>query len=151
MKDQTFSGEDPVSIIAFSQDSKAACDAYNIHARAAMGLFKHYLSGLMKAVIKARVALPTDTSKAQEGFLTSYSAIINYLLELYVTDDNITTADAGGSITRCHWKTWHRGRNRLPAFEEINCVLITCRTSKKPRTAESREGIGNAKLVTDES
>lgn len=46
-----------------------------------MRLFKHYLSGPVESIIKARVTLPTQITMAQEGFLTSYSGIFNYLLE----------------------------------------------------------------------
>lgn len=37
---------------------KAECDACCMHEKAAMWLFKHYLSGLLESVIKQRGALP---------------------------------------------------------------------------------------------
>lgn len=40
-------------------------------------------------MIKARVALPTETADAQEWCLTSYPSIINYLLKRCAADDNI--------------------------------------------------------------
>lgn len=51
MKERTLSGEARVSTIAFLQDSKAACDAYNIYESATMWLFTHYLSSPAEAVI----------------------------------------------------------------------------------------------------
>lgn len=47
----------------------------------------------MEADIKAKVSLPIDTMKAQEGCLTSYSAVVSFLLKRYATVDNIGTVD----------------------------------------------------------
>lgn len=62
MKDRTFNGKDPMSIIVFLQDFKAACNAYRIQEGAAMWIYEQYLSGRVESVIKARVALPTKTA-----------------------------------------------------------------------------------------
>lgn len=40
MNDRTFSGKDPVSIIAFLQNFKATCDAWDIHEEADVWLSK---------------------------------------------------------------------------------------------------------------
>lgn len=50
-------------IIAFLQDFKVVCNACNIHEEVAMWLFKHYEGGSVEYVIKARVFLPTETTK----------------------------------------------------------------------------------------
>lgn len=42
-----------------------------------MWLFKHYLNGTVTSIITARVALPTETARAQEWCSISYSAIVN--------------------------------------------------------------------------
>lgn len=55
---------------------------------------KHYLSGLAESIINAHVTLPTESSKEEEWSLTSYFAILNYMLKRYATDDNIVTANA---------------------------------------------------------
>lgn len=105
MNDRTLSEKDFVSIIAFLQDFKTARNAYNIHENTAKRLFKHYLSYPVKAVIKARMTLPPETAKPKEGCLTLFSAIANYLLKRYSTDNNIGTVDANirsfmlGSLT----------------------------------------------------
>lgn len=59
-----------------------------------MRLFKHDLTGCIKAAIKAQVELPKDTAKSNEGFLASLSAIVSYLLKLWATDYNILTVNA---------------------------------------------------------
>lgn len=94
MKDRTFICIEPVSIIVSLQDFKAACDACNIQVGPTMRVFKCYLKGRVESVIKARVDLPTDMTRAEEGYLTSNSAITNYLLMQYATDDNVATLDA---------------------------------------------------------
>lgn len=45
-------------------------------------------------MIKARMALTTETAKLREGCLTSFSLTGNYLLKRFVTDDNIGIVDA---------------------------------------------------------
>lgn len=69
MKDRTFSGKNSLSIIAFLQDWKVACNAGKIHETAAMWLFKHCFNGSVKSVVKAWINLPTKDAKAQEGIL----------------------------------------------------------------------------------
>lgn len=80
MKDLTFDHKDLASIITFLPVFKEACYPCSIHEGAAICPFKYSLSGLVESVIMAPVAIPTETSEAQEGCLTSYSAIANYLL-----------------------------------------------------------------------
>lgn len=63
-----------------------------------MWLPKQCLSGPVLFVIKARVAMLTETAMAQEGYLTSFSAIVNYLHRQYATDDNIAIVDANFDI-----------------------------------------------------
>lgn len=93
MRNRTFNGKEPLSIVAFLQNFKAACDARNVHEGAAMWLFEHYLNRPVESVINARFALPAETARAQNGCLTSYFAIINWLLKRYEIDKNITIVD----------------------------------------------------------
>lgn len=53
MKDRALTIKDPMSIIAFLQDLKKACNSCNIHEGAALWLLGHYLIGPVKSVIKA--------------------------------------------------------------------------------------------------
>lgn len=77
MKDGTFKGKERISIVVFLQDFKAECDFCNIHKRETMSILKHYLNSQVESFIEASVALPTKTTRAQEGYLKSYSAIVN--------------------------------------------------------------------------
>lgn len=94
MKNRIINGKEPVTIIAFLQDFKAPCNACNIHESAAMWPFKNYLSVPVESVIKNGVAIRTQTAGAQEAYFTSHFAIVNYLLRLYATDENIAAVDA---------------------------------------------------------
>lgn len=60
-----------------------------------MWLFKQYLNGPVETLIKARVTLPTKTVMSKEGCFISFSAIVNYMLNLFATDDNIATVNVG--------------------------------------------------------
>lgn len=77
MKDCIFSGKDPVPITTFLQELEEVCGELNIHEAAVILLYKHYLTGSVKAVTKAGVALLTGTARSKEGFLTSFSATAN--------------------------------------------------------------------------
>lgn len=93
MKDETFNGKDSISTIALLQDFNATCDAYYIHAGAEMCLFKQHRNNPVESVVKARVALSTETARAQEGCLMSYLAIVYYLLNRNATENNIAIVD----------------------------------------------------------
>lgn len=58
-----------------------------------MRLSKNHLTGDIEAVIKARIALPTEAAKSKKGCFTSFSAIVNYLVKRFPTNDNLATAD----------------------------------------------------------
>lgn len=94
MEDRIFSGKDSLSITAFLQGFKTACDSCSIHDNATLWLFKHHLTGPIEAVRKARVALSKETAGSKERRLASFSAIFNYLLRLFETDGNTATAHA---------------------------------------------------------
>lgn len=93
MKDETFGGRDPVSIIGFLQDFRAACNDCSIVEGAALWLFKYFLADPVELDIKARVVLPAQASKAQKRCLTTYSATDNFLLTWYLTVENIAVVD----------------------------------------------------------
>lgn len=91
-----------------------------------MWLFKHYRSVLIECVIKARVTLPTDSAKTQEGYLTLHSVIANYLLKTCQREDNLATVDAdirifkGQDMTATHYvqQLWTRTLRRGSVWAE---------------------------------
>lgn len=130
MKDGTFSGRDPVLIIAFLQNFKAFCDACNIHIRATLWLLQNFLTGPVEAVIKVRVAPSTKSAKAQGGCLKLYSAVVNVLLKRYATDDNITVVDGvkrqfrhGGTSAREHAQQQSTKAQRYASINTINILM----------------------------
>lgn len=66
MNDRDFSWRDLVPIIAFLQGFKAVFDACSIHKESTFLLIKYFLTGSVQSVMKAKVALPTQTSSTQE-------------------------------------------------------------------------------------
>lgn len=93
MKQHTFSAKDP-SLLLLLQDFETSRNDCNINEGATMQAFTHYRTGAVEAVIKARVAPPTETAKTKEGCLTSFSSIVNYLLERFSMEDKILPVDA---------------------------------------------------------
>lgn len=65
------------------------CDVYNTPEGATMWLLKHYASSLIGAVIEAQAALPTETTKSDEGYLTSLCLIMNYSRKEFAAYNNI--------------------------------------------------------------
>lgn len=59
-----------------------------------MWLFKQYFTGLAEAAVKAKVTITSSAKCYHKGALKSYSAIVQFLLKQYVTDDNIAKLDA---------------------------------------------------------
>lgn len=60
---------------------------------AAMWPFKHYITGPVVLVIKARVSFPKKTARSKEACLTSFPAVVIYLLKRFTTGDTIATID----------------------------------------------------------
>lgn len=81
MKDSTFDRRDPVLIIAFLNDFKDSYDAYKIDKGTAFWILKHFLTGPVKFVIKAQVVLPSKTSQTWKECLTTYAAVVKFLLK----------------------------------------------------------------------
>lgn len=57
MKDDAFSGKDPMLVFGFLQEIKSAYDACKIHEDAAMWLFKLLYRNPARVVVKAPVTL----------------------------------------------------------------------------------------------
>lgn len=54
-----------------------------------MCLFKKSLIGSVEAAVNARLTLTSSTNVFDKAALRSYSAIVQFLLSRYVTDDDI--------------------------------------------------------------
>lgn len=75
-------------VISFVQDFKSACDIWRIHQGAAKWLFKQYLIRPAKQSVSARVKLSSSANLYNEGTLKSYSAVIQFFMMCYTTEDN---------------------------------------------------------------
>lgn len=81
MKNRTFSGRDPMSVIGFLQEIKSSFDACEIHESTVMWLFKQVLAVPAGAAVSARVTLTNSARFYHEGALNAYSAIVQLLLK----------------------------------------------------------------------
>lgn len=88
-KNRTFPEKDSISVNAFLQNCKAACDACGISERAAMGLFKQYRTGTSKAAVKTRVARPNPFNNGHEAGWQTYFKVFQSLLIRWAGDENI--------------------------------------------------------------
>lgn len=77
-----------MSVFAFLQQFKSACDTWWIHESAKMWLFEQYLTNLTMAVVKARVTLMNSANCPSVSAVKSYFVIVQLLLKRYVRDDN---------------------------------------------------------------
>lgn len=89
LKDGIFSGKNLMLIFAFLQELKSTCDVCRIHEHPAMCIFKQFLTCTVNAGVEKPVTLTRFVSFYHEGALKSYSAIVQFLLRRYVTNDNI--------------------------------------------------------------
>lgn len=71
MKGRTLSGTASISIIAFLQDFKSACDTCNRHEVAAMWLLEKLLTGPVEPTLKSKICLPNSVSSSLQGSLHS--------------------------------------------------------------------------------
>lgn len=91
--DRTLYRKDPISVRAYSQELKSACDSCKIHEGGAMWLYKQLLMGSAEATVKERVTLTNVSNLYHEGALKPYCATTRFLMKCCVTDDNITKLD----------------------------------------------------------
>lgn len=64
-----------------------------MHEQAIIWLFQVYLRISVESFVATQVELTDESTKAQQGFLTSYLVMENYLLKDKATGDNIATVD----------------------------------------------------------
>ena len=97
MGKKTFNGSDPVAIINFLINFRAACDAADAHEGVALWLFQFYLSGSAKSTVekKIRERAPTEEQRRldrRNKIVTTYIGAVQLLLETYATEDVLAEA-----------------------------------------------------------
>lgn len=93
MKDWTFPGIDPMSVIVFLLRFISACNAYGTHERAGLWPLKQHLKRPTKATVKSRVALPNYVNSGHEGSQRTDPDVVGFLLKGYETDEDISTLE----------------------------------------------------------
>jgi len=95
LKSQIFDPMDPITILSFLPAFKTACDSNGIHEGAAMWLFQFFVKKTAKAALSARTTtVSASGGKTKASQLTSYPAVVQFLLRTYATDEVIAEADA---------------------------------------------------------
>ena len=93
MKDQTFSGEDPIAILGFLARYKDACNHNEISEGDALWCMQYFLTGQAATLVQARLSGNTMAIDAKRNeMLTNYSELVNFLLHNYATDDAMAEA-----------------------------------------------------------
>lgn len=72
----------------------ADCNICSIYERALVWILTQFLKRSGDSVIKARLALQTETISVQENVLTSLTAIVNFLLVRYTKDKKTNVIDS---------------------------------------------------------
>ena len=87
-----FSGKKPLRILEFLWKFKFACDTNGVHEGMAIWLFQYFLDGSVHSAVTSRLRANVrgyhrrNTAEA----LSTYPAVVNYLLRQYATDDVIS-------------------------------------------------------------
>lgn len=93
MKNDLFKPSDLISVLLSLDDFKTLCDSKSIHEAATMWLLPNSIQKPAKLRLVHRVKAGKK-NREQEGKLTTYWQILNYLLEMYSTDDLTTEGEA---------------------------------------------------------
>lgn len=94
MKGHTFSGKGLMSVIAFLLALELACDPCGIRESAKLKLFKPFFTLPADVAAKPRVILANSTNFYHVDALKSYCGLLQFLLNPYLTDNNIPNLEA---------------------------------------------------------
>ena len=93
MKDRTFSGDDPITVLGFLAHYKDACNLNDISEPVAYWMIQNFLEGRALALVQTRMSGLTMSVDSDRGeMLTTYPEVVNFLLQTYATDDVIAEA-----------------------------------------------------------
>lgn len=92
-----------MSVIAFLQEIKSACDACEADEDAAVWLLKQLWRIPDEKAVKAWVTVTSSAISHDEGAIKSYCTSLQFFLKFYVTDENIAKVDAEVRSLRRGW------------------------------------------------
>lgn len=84
--------EDLIYILDCLRAYMAASDAVEVHEDADAWMFKLLLQGPAKDTLPLRVKSPEKVSEVKQGKFTTFSDMVDYLLETYASKDGIDEA-----------------------------------------------------------
>lgn len=94
LKLQMFDRCYPITILSFIPAFHVACDTNCIYEGAAMWPFHLFIKKPVVAALRAITGFTSSRRSREEGKLTSYFQLVNYLFNTYEVDDTIAKAYA---------------------------------------------------------
>lgn len=94
MRSTNFQPSDLFSIMSFLQNYRTACDSNGIHEGAGMWIFQHFVKASAKAAPVQIVCATKKDDSEQQGKLTTYHQVVNYLHSIYAIRNVITEIGA---------------------------------------------------------
>ena len=93
MGSHTFSGKDPITVLAFLARFRDACDKNDVAAGIAVWCFQYFLTGSARHLVASRLVGRTMATDAdQEDMLSTYDEVVNFLLHTYATEEEMIEA-----------------------------------------------------------
>lgn len=78
---------DPISVLAFWEEFRDACNIIGVNKRVAAGLFPHFIKSLtLSACLSSK---KFKSARMHGGRLLSYVDVISFFSSIYATDDGI--------------------------------------------------------------
>lgn len=90
---RTISGKNPMSVSAFVEGCKSACDGCGLHEVAEMWRFEDFFTGPAEPAVKMRGRLTSSANFSDQGALKSYSATVQFIFNRNVKDKIIAKLD----------------------------------------------------------
>ena len=88
-----FKAKDPIMVLDFLDKFKLSCDHNGVHEGMALWLFQFFLAGSVHTAVMDRISHDTHGRRRRHAeALHSYSAVVNFLLKQYATDEAISEA-----------------------------------------------------------
>ena len=89
LKNNMFTGEDPILILKFLAEFTRECDAHGISEPQAYNLIPYFMD---KQATDGLQSVTDGTEDQSEGGVSTWPQVVNYLLGTYATNDNIAKA-----------------------------------------------------------
>lgn len=125
MKTVTFRLSRHISLLLFPDKLKTVCDINRIDEGAAAWSLPHFIQKPAKNILSKQVTADIKKDRQQEGKPTMYFEVVNYLLEMYATNDVIAETEDeidnskqyAGIMAVCYLEVY---REEVPRCSHVN-------------------------------